>query len=61
MRFARAAVGPQRRVNEDAHDLQTMACCEGLPRDSHVAFATVILDTLFTCLRAFVWRIRVRR
>jgi hypothetical protein len=59
-RFARAAVGAQRRVNEDTHDLQTMACCEGLPRESHVAFATVILHTLFTCLRAFMWRIRVR-
>jgi hypothetical protein len=58
--FARAAVGPQRRVNEDAHALQTVAFCEGLPRESLVAFATVILDTLFTCLRAFVWRIRVR-
>ena len=52
--------GPQRRVNEDAHALQTVACCDGLPRESLVAFATVILDTLFTCLRAFVWRIRVR-
>ena len=59
-RFARAAVGAQRRVNEDTHDLQTMACCEGLPRESHVAFATVISHTLSTCLRAFVWRIRVR-
>ena len=40
--------GPQRRANEDAHALQTVACCDGLPRESLVAFATVILDTLFT-------------
>ena len=57
--FARAAVGPQRRVNEDAHALQTVACCDGLPRESLVAFATVILHILFTCLRVFCVRIRV--
>ena len=58
--FARAAVGPQRRVNEDAHALQTVACCDGLPRESLVAFATVILHTLLTCLRVFCVRVRVR-
>jgi len=47
-------------VNEDAQALQTAACCDGMLRESHVAFATVIIHTLFTCLRAFVWRIRVR-
>ena len=45
-RFARAAVGAQRRANEDAQALQTMARCGGLPRESLVAFATVILDNL---------------
>jgi len=49
-----------RGVNEDAHALQTVACCDGLPRESLVAFATVILHTLFTCLRVFCVRIRVR-
>ena len=53
-------MGPQRRVNEDAHALQTVACCDGLPRESLVAFATVELHTLFTCLRVFCVRIRVR-
>ena len=59
-RFARGAVVDERRANEDARTLQTVACCGGLPRESLVAFATVILDTLFTCRRAFCVRIRVR-
>ena len=53
-------MGLQRRVNEDAHALQTVACCDGLPQESLVAFATVILHTHFTCLRVFCVRIRVR-
>ena len=53
-------MGRQRRANEDAHALQTVACCDGLPRESLVAFATVILHTLFTCLRVFCVRVRVR-
>ena len=46
-------MGLQRRVNEDAHALQTVAFCDGLPQESLVAFATVILHALFTCLRPF--------
>ena len=51
-------MGPQRRVNEDAHALQTVACCDGLPQESLVAFATVIVHVLFTCLRPFCVRMR---
>ena len=50
--------GPQRRVNEDAHALQTVACCDGLPQESLVAFATVISHTHFTCLRPLCVRMR---
>ena len=42
-----AAVGARRRANEDARALQTMACCGGLPRENHVAFAAAILHTFF--------------
>ena len=49
-------------VHEEAtfDALQTVACCDGMPRESLVACATVILDTLFTCRRAFCVRMRVR-
>ena len=50
--------GPQRRANEDAHALQTAACCDRLPQESLVAFATAIICTFSTCVRAFCVRMR---